>query len=580
MKILLLSLPGLSPFIPPLSLICLNSYLRKNKIESLCCDTAVEFLNYYLQPERLFKKIDLSKKILREEKTPAEKYQNYSQIFNETLSKIKDYKKRIKKICCNDKINISKKCFEEDIKTINDLIVFSSVSNYPNIISLCGEFNTAIYENLENSIYYDYYKNEIINEIFSVKPDIIGISISFYTQINPYFQLVNIIKKNFNIPIVTGGAFFSGLFSTFFQLSDNIYSVTDDKIGNIISYLNPFGVIGEGEEALLELCQNINDVEYLKKIPGLVYYDKIRNKIIINRKKEIIDVNKLPVLDLTGIPLGKKYFSPFISAPLLTNRGCYWSKCSFCVHADILDKKFRELPYDTVEKSLLNYKNNYDVTVIPIYDEAISPKMLKKLTGFLKNNNIKVYFGSMARLEKKFEELIKPASEAGMIMLSFGMESANQRIINLMNKGFEADTAQKLLDICYDNGVLVELNIILGFPSETKKEISDTVEFLVKNAEKIGILRLHIFMLNKGSRIYENPDLYGIKILPEQPDEEFFILYNSDKGLSNDDVVEIFFELSNNPLFKDKLIDFFEKFHNEEYYTIKYLIKKEENINL
>ena len=62
----------------------------------------------------------------------------------------------------------------------------------------------------------------------------------------------------------------------------------------------------------------------------------------------------------------------------------------------------------------------------------------------------------------------------------FGVESANQRMLDLMNKG---NTPENMLDILKNMkhaGINSILSCLIGFPTETREEAWDSIEFLYK----------------------------------------------------------------------------------------------------
>lgn len=278
---------------------------------------------------------------------------------------------------------------------------------------------------------------------------------------------------------------------------------------------NSFGIYGEGETSMLELCSKIEKKSSFMDISGLVYLDK-KKVIHFNDPVCQVDFKNYPVLTLDKLPVNKKYLTPVPIAPIHSSRGCYWKKCAFCDHAEVLSSNFREMSIDIMIQSIKNYKNKYGIKYFFFCDESMPPSMLKKLSKNLISSGINIQFGTMIRIEKSLEKIIPLASRAGLKFLSFGMESACDRVINKTDKGFNMEVANNIFNLCYDNKVLLHLNIIFSFPTESHSEAKKTMNFLINNAEKILCIRANNWMLTPGSLIRKNPARFGIEIKNHQ----------------------------------------------------------------
>ena len=228
---------------------------------------------------------------------------------------------------------------------------------------------------------------------------------------------------------------------------------------------------------------------------------------------------------------------------------------------------------ETVLKNLKIYKEKYGIEFVLFCDESISPRMLKKLCDLKMKERLDIGFGSMTRLEKRLLSLIEPISRAGCKFLSFGLESGCQRIVNLMEKGFIIEDAQKILEKCKKHNIMVELFIMFGFPTEKISEAVETINFLESNHDKIHVFRANPWVLRLNSPVGKNPQLFGIESLvdyqmkypgPYSHLTEDGICHGLAKGLIN--------ELERNKKLTDKMIKSVdEDFKHEEYYIIRYL---------
>ncbi len=201
-----------------------------------------------------------------------------------------------------------------------------------------------------------------------------------------------------------------------------------------------------------------------------------------------------------------------------------------------------------------SYKEKYNVFAVQFLDECISPKMAVMLAERINKDGIKILFGSMARFEEKFIDLIPELSKAGLKFLLFGMESGSQRIINLMNKGYKIEVIQNILDACKKHAVFVGIDIMFGFPTETESEAQETIDFLIKNSEKFVSLRIDCFVLMPNTEVYKNPNKFDISYIDPNYDPSDDSTYKRESGINNITAREFIKKAAESPQLKEKAL--------------------------
>jgi anaerobic magnesium-protoporphyrin IX monomethyl ester cyclase len=69
---------------------------------------------------------------------------------------------------------------------------------------------------------------------------------------------------------------------------------------------------------------------------------------------------------------------------------------------------------------------------------------------------------------------------AGCYRIESGVEAGSQRILDLIKKGIKKETAVEGFRKAKDAGIGVLSNFILGFPTETRAEMMETIDFAVE----------------------------------------------------------------------------------------------------
>jgi radical SAM superfamily enzyme YgiQ (UPF0313 family) len=326
-------------------------------------------------------------------------------------------------------------------------------------------------------------------------------------------------------------------------------------------------VIGEGEETIVDLITcKMNDGD-LSKIQGVAY--NIDGTIAVNeRRKPIRKLDTIPFPAWSLFPMKEyttclKFYgmtSDEKSIPIITSRGCT-NRCNFCYR---LEKgiRFRSIPNVIDEIRILNEK--YGVTFFAMNDELFlfSKKRLFEFKEALEQNELTIKYECQARVDIFDDEIAQCLKESGCTFVNFGMESADQKVLDLMNKkttvkqNIDAAKIARKYDIAYG------LNILWGNIGDTEKSLNDDVQ-LIKQYNVYSQLRTI-----KPPTPYPGCDLYYEAInrhLLEGPEDFFSKFKNIDLLLVNftdipeDKFYTLLFEAN-----KELILDHFEKTNGDK----------------
>ena len=245
--------------------------------------------------------------------------------------------------------------------------------------------------------------------------------------------------------------------------------------------------VGEGENALLDLCKKIENKEKLLKITNV--WIKEKNEIIEkNPISDPVDINKNPIIDTSLFeenrlyrPMAGRVYKMF---PVETIRGCPFT-CTFCNSPDQmrlykgLGKSFyRKKRMDLVYKELKHFKEVHKVEYNYFWADTFLAMSGNEFDEFCEMyEDIKLPFWIQTRPETITDYNMKKMKDVGLHRVSFGVEHGNEefrkRILDRRWKN--VDIIDKL-KIPKKYGVAFSVNNITGFPTETKKLAFDTIE--------------------------------------------------------------------------------------------------------
>ena len=353
-----------------------------------------------------------------------------------------------------------------------------------------------IQDEKENTFLQFFLNKGIEKRFIDAQPDLIGISIISPAQVIGAFTLSYLLKKRLpDIPVVIGGQW-----PTLFR--EELMKRAD--MGALFDFI----IIFDGETPLLELVKALDGKASISNVPNLIY--KSDSQWVKSQRHTIEDLNNLGCPDFDGFNLDGYKF-PY-TLTYQSSRECYWNKCSFCVDVPIPHQGYRRRKPKLVIEDLKMLKEKYNLRMVMFSDPAFSPRQMKEISEGILEEKIAMDWWCMSRFDSAFKpDILNLAAEAGCIEVDFGFETASQRLLDFLDKGVNVNNYIKIIKDCYNAGISVAMQTVLGFPSETADEAMDTVAFLVENSNLITGPAFNTYYLTPGNKIYENPEKYGIK---------------------------------------------------------------------
>jgi radical SAM superfamily enzyme YgiQ (UPF0313 family) len=411
------------------------------------------------------------------------------------------------------------------------------------ILLVCSK-NGSLHETLTDFTIVE----EFLNVSKIKNKEYIGISVSFQNQIIFSLMIAFFVKRKFpNKKIILGGSFFTHCRSLFEFIERLPYSFE-----SCVDYL----VVGEGESALLDILNN----KPKNKIPNLVYWKE--GKTVLSEHYGFIEdfSNNIPV------PL----FGSEEMPKLQTSRFCYYGRCFFCEECR-MDKNsfyfkkskqsFKEP--EQILKEVKVLKNNYvgkKSDPIIFADNSLSINFLRDFSGLVIRERFKNNFSAYLRLEKNLDyKTLMLAKNAGFgqtrnLGIFFGMETSSQRLSDLINKGVDLRSAERIIKDCGRLNIKGVIGFILNLPTQTYQELKDDlnyIDWLAKNYDNF-LLRINYLLIEKFSYFHLNKEKYDLEFLQSQKGEFDFFSYPAkhiSKGFDhvkdNQEVKKIFFDFYN-----------------------------------
>jgi len=358
----------------------------------------------------------------------------------------------------------------------------------------------------ERDPFHNYITQVLIPRLEREQPQMVGISVCFPGQMQPAYSFALKIKKALpHIHLTVGGPAITQL-------------LIRQKGPDLQAALGPFdtAVVFEGEDTLLKMCEAFDagkaDRSTWASINNIVHRDPMMGAKY-RPGEASVDMRSLPAPDFEGLPLDM-YFSPQLVLPYDPTRGCYWGKCTFCHYglAEVGTASYRERGVDTCVEHLQLMAQKYGTNTFYLSQDSVAPKTLVRLAECLKDAHSKVRWATDLKAEKYLTpERAQILRDGGAIACALGVETGNQRVLSLIDKGAPVTVVGDVIENLAAAGIAAEAMCFTGFPTETLEEGMDTVRFLDQHRSSVAAFIVGEFDLTHGALVAQTPINFGIE---------------------------------------------------------------------
>ncbi|MGB0640301.1 MAG: B12-binding domain-containing radical SAM protein [Myxococcota bacterium] len=197
--------------------------------------------------------------------------------------------------------------------------------------------------------------------------------------------------------------------------------------------------------------------------------------------------------------------------------GCYWKKCAFCdVELDYISR-YEPARISQLVDSMEELIEATGQSGFHAVDEAAPPKVMRDIALEILDRSLSVSWWGNIRFERAFTpDMCRLLAASGLIAVTGGLEVASNRLLDVIDKGITVEQAARTAHAFGEAGVLVHAYLMYGFPSQTEQETVDSME-VVRQMFETGVLTSgfwHRFVLTRHSRVFQDPEQYGVQIPP------------------------------------------------------------------
>jgi radical SAM superfamily enzyme YgiQ (UPF0313 family) len=242
-------------------------------------------------------------------------------------------------------------------------------------------------------------------------------------------------------------------------------------------------VIGQGEEAFLEVVRHIEAGEQPKGIRGVGY--KEDGRIVFNPRRELRPIAEMPpkayqIADFDAYErlCGRRW------AMYTSSLACPFN-CGYCTNDGVYGRKWNAIDAEQASEEMCVLATRYRLQLIWVVDDnflvdreralGIAEGIVSRGTRF--EWSIQASTNLVTRLTVDEWKLLR---RAGLTQVAQGADSGSAAVLHLMNKDFQKlDTIYEAADRLTQAGVRPSFNMIFGYPGEGRKERRESIDLIM-----------------------------------------------------------------------------------------------------
>jgi len=248
-------------------------------------------------------------------------------------------------------------------------------------------------------------------------------------------------------------------------------------------------LLGEGEETLIELLNQLSAKKEAGQVIGLASHNTLRP----SRRPDITDLDKLPfpAWDLVDVEKYRAIWLDrhgYFSMNMVTTRGCPYH-CNWCAKP-IWGQRYNSRSPENVAAEMKWLQENFAPDHIWFADDilGLKPNWIEKFAGLLHETNAVIPFKCLQRADLVNEKTARALAKAGCKTVWLGAESGSQKILDAMDKGDKVEDIYRAAKLLRVNGIEVGFFLQFGYPGETWDDVQMTLKMVRECApDDIGI---------------------------------------------------------------------------------------------
>jgi len=262
-------------------------------------------------------------------------------------------------------------------------------------------------------------------------------------------------------------------------------SVALNSIPDFVDYV----VQGEGERAIIDIIES-----------------KEKDRVIRRKRIEDLDILPFQPWDIFS-KLPYDYTCPWLDEEpvftMNTSRGCPFD-CAFCSVGSIWGKGYTYFSVDRIIDEINYLMKNFGAKAIYFREDnfAMNHQRTTNFCEEMLKRKIDIYWACETRVDSlNDEKMVRLMADAGCKAVYLGVESASQRILDILNKGITIEQIERAVKLCGQYKIRTYCSLIVGVPGERYADYLLTLKLM--NKLKPSSYSFNIFVGIPDSPLYQ-----------------------------------------------------------------------------
>lgn len=242
-----------------------------------------------------------------------------------------------------------------------------------------------------------------------------------------------------------------------------------------------FVVRGQGEDALLELIEELRGSRDFSRVRGISYKDQFGFHVH-TATRPLRSPDEFPWPPYHRIDPAKYIARTFLGSRTAVHQasiGCPF-RCNFCGVVPVYDREKMESPARTAA-ILTHLQSQWGINAVQFYDNNF----------FLREDHARELAERIAPLKLRWwcearidivlgysDETLRTLRDAGCAMIFFGVESGSDAVLRDMKKQLTSEQTIALARRIRQFGIVPEYSMILGNPANAEQDVNDAIAFV------------------------------------------------------------------------------------------------------
>ena len=246
-------------------------------------------------------------------------------------------------------------------------------------------------------------------------------------------------------------------------------------------YENPFidyVIIGEAELTLKDILDGVPDNEIL----GICYRENFQPVKTEKRPfNENLDALPFPARHLVDNSIYRRPDNGKVQAVVKVARGCPFH-CFFCLATPVSGAKVRTRSPENIVAELKECVEKYNIKNFLFWSDIfnLDREWTLELCQKIIESGLKITWSSNTRADTMDEEMARMMYKSGCRLVSIGVESGSQKMLDNIGKKITLDDIRNTVKILKKNKIKIYNYFLIGLPWETEETVEETIKFAIE----------------------------------------------------------------------------------------------------